>query len=362
MQEVATEDGETWFIAAAEMFGDTDDKELVALVFSKRMEALNSLESMNKLIKSTQLIVASVAIAGCVFTAVVVLWTVVLLARHVSAPLEVIQKASALVVAESVKKPKQRDYGVVAKTVAIANTKDELQDLSQKFQAVVTKLWKVDEAKKKRPKYPSNPFRGNPGIYQQNAEEKASKLLTVADGTLTDRASAPEIRITATEVTGNSLEITITALHTVGELRAQVCAESGASPGQIQLVLGDTMMVNDFATCGSYGVKDGSDVSIIPGSNSGGSTVQTETVNLLEEGVPPEPLADHVGQATFDQKVTCCGSLKSKLLRPVGGLLLSLLLAVMALVVILLASGGQEWTVQTKDVMIEEVCLNLILF
>jgi len=332
--EVTSADGDIWYIAAVEMFGDPDDKELVALVFSKRAEALSSLEDMENLIDGTVLVVDCVAIAGCTFTAVVTVWLVILLANHISAPLVMIRKCSEMVLAENVKKPKNRNYSRISGHITVMETKDELQDLCEKFEGVVAKLHTAQTERNNRPKYPINPFRGDATTmpYHQQAMLRVSTAHAALTGEahVDEKANAVPITITTKELTGNTKTLTVTDAHTVNELKA-AC---GASLKEVTLLFQGEPMAEPGRSLKSYGVVNGSELSIVPGNAKASIPEGTPPDDAVDEKDPldpsaaTDPSAAPLGQTFFNRQVTCCGSLRSKLLRPVGGLLLSMLLAV----------------------------------
>ena len=67
------------------------------------------------------------------------------------------------------------------------------------------------------------------------------------------------------ELTGKKVDVAVTEKNTVRQLKEKVAALTGASPAQFRLVLQGNLLAEDGNSVGSYGVKEGSVVNVVPG-------------------------------------------------------------------------------------------------
>ena len=88
------------------------------------------------------------------------------------------------------------------------------------------------------------------------------------------KAAAPKIRFSVIELTGKELLMTtLSALHTVDELKQEVARASGIKVAQLRVVLKNEALDDENRTLGECGVEAGSQVNAV--SQSG--------VNIEEE-------------------------------------------------------------------------------
>jgi hypothetical protein len=84
------------------------------------------------------------------------------------------------------------------------------------------------------------------------------------------KAAAPTIAFSVIELTGKELPMaTLSALHTVGELKQEVAAASGTGVAQVRLVLKNEVLDDESKTLGEYGVEAGSQVNAVSQSAAG---------------------------------------------------------------------------------------------
>ena len=78
------------------------------------------------------------------------------------------------------------------------------------------------------------------------------------------KAAAPTIAFSVIQLTGKELPMTtLSALHTVGELKQAAAAASGMRTEQVRLVLKNEVMDDERMTLGEYGVEAGSQVNAV---------------------------------------------------------------------------------------------------
>jgi hypothetical protein len=78
------------------------------------------------------------------------------------------------------------------------------------------------------------------------------------------KATAPRIAFSVIELTGKELTMTtLSALHTVGELKQEVARASGTRAEQMRLVLKNEVLDDESMTLGQYGVEAGSQVNAV---------------------------------------------------------------------------------------------------
>jgi hypothetical protein len=78
------------------------------------------------------------------------------------------------------------------------------------------------------------------------------------------KAAAPKIAFSVIELTGKELPMaTLSALHTVGELKQEVARASGTRAAQVRLVLKNEVLDDESKTLGEYGVEAGSQVTAV---------------------------------------------------------------------------------------------------
>jgi WD40 repeat protein len=78
------------------------------------------------------------------------------------------------------------------------------------------------------------------------------------------KAAAPTIAFSVIELTGKELPMTtLSALHTVGELKQEVARASGMRAEQVRLVLKGEMLDDESVTLGAHGVEAGSQVNAV---------------------------------------------------------------------------------------------------
>ena len=78
------------------------------------------------------------------------------------------------------------------------------------------------------------------------------------------KAAAPMIPFTVKELTGKAVEVaTLSALHTVAELKATVAAATGGDVELLRLVFRNVPLEEDYRTLGSYGVGAGAEVTAV---------------------------------------------------------------------------------------------------
>ena len=84
------------------------------------------------------------------------------------------------------------------------------------------------------------------------------------------KAAAPRIAFSVIELTGKELPTTtLSALHTVGELKQEVARASGMRAEQVRLVLKNEVMEDESKTLGEYGIETGSQVNAVSQSGAG---------------------------------------------------------------------------------------------
>ena len=78
------------------------------------------------------------------------------------------------------------------------------------------------------------------------------------------KAAAPTIAFSVIELTGKELPITtLSALHTVGELKQEVARASSMRAEQVRLVLKNEVLDDESKTLGEHGVEAGSQVNAV---------------------------------------------------------------------------------------------------
>ena len=78
------------------------------------------------------------------------------------------------------------------------------------------------------------------------------------------KAAAPMIPFTVKELTGKAVEVaTLSALHTVAELKSTVAAATGGDVELLRLVFKNVPLEEDYRTLGSYGVGAGAEVTAV---------------------------------------------------------------------------------------------------
>jgi hypothetical protein len=78
------------------------------------------------------------------------------------------------------------------------------------------------------------------------------------------KAAAPKIAFSVIELTGKELTMTtLSALHTVGELKQEVARVSSMRAEQVRLVLKNEVMDDESRTLSAYGVEAGSQVNAV---------------------------------------------------------------------------------------------------
>jgi hypothetical protein len=76
--------------------------------------------------------------------------------------------------------------------------------------------------------------------------------------------AAPKIAFSVIELTGKELPMTtLSALHTVSELKEEVARSSGIKAEQVRLVLMGEVMDDESMTLGAHGVEAGSQVNAV---------------------------------------------------------------------------------------------------
>ena len=132
------------------------------------------------------------------------------------------------------------------------------------------------------------------------AVEEAGVLLRWSDGEEWDleslqrlgeqrarRQNAPKIEVVAKELTGRIMNLRVTTIHTLEELKKEVCAQSGAHPEQIRLVLGGEVMAGEDRQLASFGMGDRAEVSVLPSGEA------------AEPVLPPEEMSAHLTQVEW---------------------------------------------------------------
>ena len=88
--------------------------------------------------------------------------------------------------------------------------------------------------------------------------------LTPEQATKAAKDAAPRIAFSVIELTGKELPMTtLSALHTVGELKQEVAAASGTRVEQVRLVLKNEVLDDESRTLGEHGVEAGSQVNAV---------------------------------------------------------------------------------------------------
>jgi hypothetical protein len=83
------------------------------------------------------------------------------------------------------------------------------------------------------------------------------------------KAAAPKIRFSVIELTGKELLMTtLSALHTVDELKQEVARASGIKVAQLRVVLKNEALDDENRTLGEYGVEAGSQVNAVSQSGA----------------------------------------------------------------------------------------------
>jgi hypothetical protein len=103
-----------------------------------------------------------------------------------------------------------------------------------------------------------------PGRGQRRAEvdEEVGGALVPAPKAAKD--AAPTIAFSVIELTGKELPMTtLSALHTVGELKQEVARASSMRAEQVRLVLKNEVMDDESRTLSAYGVEAGSQVTAV---------------------------------------------------------------------------------------------------
>ena len=78
------------------------------------------------------------------------------------------------------------------------------------------------------------------------------------------KAAAPKIAFSVIELTGKELPMaTLSALHTVGELKQEVARASGTRAAQVRLVLKNEVLGDESKILGEYGVEAESQVNTV---------------------------------------------------------------------------------------------------
>ena len=78
------------------------------------------------------------------------------------------------------------------------------------------------------------------------------------------KAAAPKIAFSVIELTGKELPMTtLSALHTVGDLKREVAAACGTRAEQVRLVLKNEVLHDESMTLGERGVEPGSQVNAV---------------------------------------------------------------------------------------------------
>jgi WD40 repeat protein len=78
------------------------------------------------------------------------------------------------------------------------------------------------------------------------------------------KAAAPRIAFSVIELTGKELPMTtLSALHTVGELKQEVARASGMRVEQVRLVLKNEVLEVESMTLGEHSVEAGSQVNVV---------------------------------------------------------------------------------------------------
>lgn len=97
------------------------------------------------------------------------------------------------------------------------------------------------------------------------AEERAAREKEAREQAARDaKAAAPTIAFIVQELTGKGLHIkTLSALHTVDELKQAVAVATGAKVEQLQLVLKQKLLDDGRMTLGDCGVVAGSTVNLL---------------------------------------------------------------------------------------------------
>jgi hypothetical protein len=84
------------------------------------------------------------------------------------------------------------------------------------------------------------------------------------------KAATPTIAFSVIELTGKELPMTtLSALHTVGELKQEVARASGMGAEQVRLVLRNEVLDDESKTLGELGVGEGSQVNLVSQSGAG---------------------------------------------------------------------------------------------
>ena len=97
---------------------------------------------------------------------------------------------------------------------------------------------------------------------EQVAQEAAAREAEQAEAEA--KAAAPVIPFTVKELTGKAVEVaTLSALHTVAELKATVAAATGGDVELLRLVFKNVPLEEDYRTLGSYGVGAGAEVTAV---------------------------------------------------------------------------------------------------
>jgi WD40 repeat protein len=93
---------------------------------------------------------------------------------------------------------------------------------------------------------------------------KAAKAAEAEEMTKAAKDAAPTIAFSVIELTGKELPTTtLSALHTVGELKQEVAAASGRRAEQVRLVLKGEVLDDESKTLGECGVEAGSQVNAV---------------------------------------------------------------------------------------------------
>jgi WD40 repeat protein len=88
--------------------------------------------------------------------------------------------------------------------------------------------------------------------------------LTPEQAAAAAKAAAPKIAFSVIELTGKELPMTtLSALHTIGELKQEVARASGTRAAQVRLVLKGEMLDDESRTLGEHGVEAGSQVNAV---------------------------------------------------------------------------------------------------
>eukprot|EP01046_Picozoa_sp_COSAG06_P034613 COSAG06_NODE_3642_length_5083_cov_40.822632_2_plen_257_part_00 len=101
------------------------------------------------------------------------------------------------------------------------------------------------------------------------SEDKTVRVWIARTPEQAAKAAAPKIAFSVIELTGKELPITtLSAMHTVGELKQEVAAASGMRDEQMRLVLKNEVLEDESKTLGEYGVEAGSQVNAVSQSGA----------------------------------------------------------------------------------------------